>query len=730
MTHSLIESDTQTTSVLELFQQTALERPDKEAIVFEDRRLSYHQLDALANKFANALVDHGIQPGDRVGLCIDRSPEAIAAMLGVFKVGAAFVPLDPEYPIDRIQFMIEDAAIKVIITHNKYGNPQASAIDKVLSLLWIDSASSEFSVENDAFENVGTVPSDLAYIMYTSGSTGKPKGVQIEHLALTTYCLADIEAYQLTVNDRTLQFSTLNFDIAIEEIFPPLLIGSSVVVRPRERASNANELSTIIRKYNISAIHLATAYWHEWVDLMVATGDRVPDTLRLVIATGEKVSVEHYRRWLNLTDHDLLWCNAYGPTETTVTATVFIPDANFNDDNMPIGKPLPGYSAWILDDQLAPVALGETGNLFIGGPALARGYLNRPDRNAQAFLDVDLPGQGQTRLYRTGDLARWLPDGNIDFAGRVDHQIKLGSYRIEPGEIEAAVNKHPSVLESLITYDMVDQQKYLIAYIAHGENSISIEELVDYLRAALPGHMVPARYVLLNRLPKTINGKIDRDALPAASTSQTAEHGSFVAPRDRLEIQLADAWARVLNLPKIGIRDDFFSLGGSSLLVTRIVTELKSQYGIELPVRDFFANPTIASCARQLRSMLGQEPLSAEAEIREELRRARDQQPVLAPQFIGHDDRKIFSMLYKPPGEPTTGGSTRKHGIVICHSIGHEYTRAYRNLQQLATCCDSTTLALAIRQEVAAIFVPSHCKPTFAAQSNSCVVKHKSKTLR
>lgn len=684
MIHSSIACDTETATVPQLFRQTAAEYYAKEAILFEDQELSYAQLNALANRFANALVTQGIAPGDRVGLCIDRSPEAIAAMLGVFKAGAAFVPLDPEYPIDRIRFMIEDASIKVIITNDKQSNAQANAIEKALHLTWIDSADNEFALQSDAFEDHSVKPTDLAYIMYTSGSTGIPKGVQIEHRALTTYCMADIETYQLSVNDRTLQFSTLNFDIAIEEIFPPLLIGSCVVVRPRERASDANELSAIIRSYDVSAIHLATAYWHEWVDLMVATGDRVPDTLRLVIATGEKVSVEHYRRWLNQTDHEILWCNAYGPTETTVTATVFVPDANFDGDNMPIGKPLPGYSAWILDEQLTPVQPGETGQLFIGGPALAKGYLNRPDRNAQAFVEVDLPEQGRERLYRTGDLARWLPDGNIDFAGRIDHQIKLGSYRIEPGEIEAAVNKHPCVLESLITYDTVEQQKYLIAYVAHGENSVSIEELVDYLRDSLPGHMVPTRYVLLHRLPKTINGKIDREALPAADTSQTAESDKYAPPRDQLESQLADTWARVLNLPKVGIQDDFFALGGSSLLVTRIVTELTSLYGIELPVRDFFANPTIASCARHLRRLLELEPLFVAEDEHKELQRAREQHPVLSPQFIGSDDRRIFSMHYQPTNKVKAKGHDQRHGVVMCNALGHEYTRAYRNLQQLA----------------------------------------------
>ncbi len=295
--------------------------------------------------------------------------------------------------------------------------------------------------------------------MYTSGSTGKPKGVQIEHKSLTTYCLADIEIYRLQQDDRTLQFSTLNFDVAIEEIYPPLLVGSTIVVRPRERADASIELSHLIETNNVTALHIATAYWNEWIGLMEAEKVRVPRSLRLVIVTGEKISVEHYRRWQNLCDHEILWCNAYGPTETTVTCTAFIPDSDWDEPQMPIGKPLPGYTAYILNEQMQPVGERETGQLFIGGPAVARGYLGRPDLTERAFLSVDLPGYDHSiRIYRTGDLARWLPDGNIEFSGRVDHQMKIGSYRIEPGEIESVILQHEAIRDALVVCEEFDSQ--------------------------------------------------------------------------------------------------------------------------------------------------------------------------------------------------------------------------------------------------------------------------------
>ena len=365
-----------------------------------------------------------------------------------------------------------------------------------------------------------------------------------------------------------------------------------------------NELSEIVERYQVTAIHMATAYWHEWVDLMVASQTQVPSSLRLTIATGEKVSTAHYQRWLKLCEHEVLWCNAYGPTEATVSATVFIPENDFDAPDMPIGFPLPGYEAFILTDEFALVKdVGVTGELYLAGPALARGYLNRDELTAKTFLHVDIKGV-ETRVYRTGDLARWMKNGAIEFAGRIDHQIKLGSYRIEPGEIEAQLNKHPNVLESLITYEQIESQKFLLAYVAIGNHSATVEQIAEYLRKELPAYMVPARYILLSHFPKTINGKIDRQGLPSVEEAKTAKDSSFAAPRCEVETHLCDLWARVLNLPRVGIYDDFFALGGSSLLVTRIVSELKQKWDMELPVRDFFANPTVAMAARHVRRLL------------------------------------------------------------------------------------------------------------------------------
>ena len=654
----------------ELFVRQVALTPDRNAVIHGERCLTYRHLDQMATAFASKMIASGVDHGDHVGLCLDRSPEAIAAMLGVMKIGAAFVPLDPDYPLDRLLYMIEDTCIATVVAeprHREMLQHDLSAADDSPSITWIDSRPDAVS---DPLPTTKVRPDDVAYVMYTSGSTGNPKGVQIEHAALAAYCFADIEIYQVVPEDRTLQFSTLNFDIAIEEIFPPLLSGGCVVVRPSERASERNELSSIVNNFDVTALHLATAYWHGWVDLMIATGERVPSSLRLMIVTGEKVSVEHYRRWQSISDHDVLWCNAYGPTEATVSATVFIPDQHFDAPQMPIGKPMKRYEARILDDSLDEVADGETGQLYIGGPALARGYLNRPDLTDKAFV-TRTGGDHSQRLYRTGDLARWLPDGNIEFAGRIDHQIKLGSYRIEPGEIEAALDRHPCVLESLVSYDDVEGQKYLIAYVATGAGTPAPSELAGFLRSRLPPYMIPARYAFMKEFPKTINGKIDRGKLDPTH-SRVASDESFVTPRNEMEHRLARIWQEVLHVPQVGIHDDFFLIGGSSLLVTQVVTRLTADLNIELPVRDFFANPTVASAARHLTRLTGIETTDSD-----DIAQRRARLPLMVPGYFENGNHRLFAMHYQPRRQ------TRNHAVLMCHAAGHEYARSYRNMQQL-----------------------------------------------
>jgi len=666
------------------FERQVLQCGNAVAIEFEGQAWTYEEVNQRANQIARFLLNRAFLPEDRIGICMDRSAIAIISMLGIMKSGCAFVPLDPEFPKERLAFIINDASIQMIFCDSDYlhlvdtpGKDAPELIDPHDEQLWMT------DVENLSL----TVPDNsLAYVMYTSGSTGKPKGVQIEHRSLTTYCLADLELYQLESSDRTLQFSTLNFDIAIEEIFPPLLAGSTVVVRPRERAETHNELSFLIDTYKITALHIATAYWHEWVDLLVASNSPVPKSLRLLIATGEKVSVEHFRRWKRQSQHEILWCNAYGPTETTVTCTAFIPPKDWDEPQMPIGKPLAGYAAHILNDQNQKVGIGETGNLFISGQALARGYLNRPDLTEKAFINLFIDGlEETTRLYRTGDLARWLPTGDIEFSGRIDHQMKIGSYRIEPGEIEAVMALCESVSESLILCAENAGQKILAAYVVRKCNSLSASTLASFLRNRLPIYMVPQRFVFLESFPKTINGKIDRTALPSIEHGEIARDGDYHAAETDAERELAAIWSQVLNVGQVGRDDDFFQLGGSSLLVTRVIAQMAGKLSLSIPVRDFFANPTIASLSRHLESLAETDRITvgdAELVLRQsqsnELRRKL---PKIQPLTIASRNEHLAAIRY-PSVEPN--GQHRNHSIVMCNAIGHEGTRSFRNLQQLA----------------------------------------------
>lgn len=674
-----------------LFRAAVARWPDALAVQDDSCYLTFADLDRKTNRIANFLINSGLRDGQTVGLCVKNSAAAIAMMIGVMKAGGVFVPLDPDFPADRLIFMAYDASIHFIFCEPEYNDRFKAESDPVphLHCRLIDPACVEIATFSDSDPLCTITPDHLAYIMYTSGSTGMPKGVQIEHRALAVYCFADIEAYQLTSADRTLQFGTLNFDIAIEEIFPPLLVGSAVVVRPRERLDDEIELSAIIRNSEITALHIAAAYWHEWVDLMQAAGQVVPESLRLVIVTGEKVSPAHYQRWLSLLGSNkdkLLWCNAYGPTETTVTATVFVPPRDWSGENMPIGKPLKRYQAYILDPQDRLLFEGQTGELYIGGDALARGYLNRPDKNSQAFREVRFPDGVKRRLYKTGDLARWLPSGDIEFAGRIDHQIKLGSYRIEPQEIEHHLAMHPQVREALVCCDEIDGRKCLTAYVACGSAVLNAQEMIQSVADRLPAYMIPQRYVFVDSFPKTINGKIDRRALPDASTAITAIKTCDAPPKTETEKCLAAIFADVLQLKSIGLYDDFFELGGSSLLVTKVITEVRKHFDMPIPVRDFFANPTVAMIAALLDSRTANAGGTTRLSTDPDWTVPAFKLPSPTPFFFesplqgrcGSQQARLFGVHYPPCATPVS------HAVLICSPEGNEYVRAHRNLQQLA----------------------------------------------
>ncbi|ASJ71509.1 amino acid adenylation domain-containing protein [Granulosicoccus antarcticus] len=666
-------------------KQCAL-RPAAIALVHDQCEISYSQLDSLSRQFALQLADRDLNAGDSVALMCERSIAVIVAMLGTLRAGCVFVPIDTAFPDERIDYMLQDAGVRCIVTDDaviaRLQLLAASSQIPVLTLGHLSNAiasldevgdstaanqataqdapqSSEGTLTNDAWQTPATA--DRAYIMYTSGSTGQPKGVPISHGALACYCQADAQVYQLQPDDRTLQFATLSFDISIEEIFPPLTVGSTVVLRPTARSEAQIELSDIIEQYGITAVHLATGYWHEWVDLMMAANVLSPPSLRLMVVTGEKVSPEHYQRWQSLTQQTMLWANAYGPTETTVTATVFVPPPGWQGEALPIGMPIAGYTAHILDTQGHEVTAGETGELYIGGAALAEGYLNRLEQTARAFVANPFSQIEGARLYRTGDLARWLDDGNIEYAGRTDHQIKVGSYRIEPGEVENAINTCPGVSESLVCIVEHAGQRQLFAYVASADITLQAATVAAFLQTRLPQWMMPSRYCFMEQLPKTINGKIDRKALPDPLNGVAARSAGFVEPESDLERALCQIWSEVLGMPEVGSDDSFISLGGDSLMAVRAITAIQKQLDYTLSTRDFFFLDTVALLAGHIQG-------------KQTTRRV----PPPEPAFINSRGTQLYTLLQKPQA-----GQGNGRGILLVAPLGNEQRRTQRPFRSL-----------------------------------------------
>ncbi len=671
-------TDWQHTTVLSAIASIAAQYPNDTAVEHDDRSYTYAELETYSDFIACHLQESKLENGNSVALCLDKSIHAIAAMLGVFKTGAAFVPIDPALPADRINFMLEDADVKAILCAPQYRSHFDNNQIDIKELHAIPDENDVAKINDIGKENVSSIiadklvinkkllDEDRAYIMYTSGSTGKPKGVPISHRALLNYCQADAQIYQLHKSDRTLQFSTLSFDIAIEEIFPALMMGSTVVVRPSQRSAAQIELSDIVESYKITALHLATGYWHEWVDLMKSANHRVPETIRLMVVTGEKVSPEHFQRWQALTSKRTLWANAYGPTEATVTATVFIPPPDWQGKSLPIGKPILNYEAYILDETKAPVKPGETGELYIGGPSLADGYLNRPDLTEKAFFPNPFNKDPFNKaacplMYRTGDLARWMSDGNIEYAGRIDHQIKIGSYRIEPGEIENAINKHTDVKDVLVIADEINNKKMLLTYIATENLDLTACTLSTYLSESLPAYMIPTRYVFLRNLPKTLNGKVDRKALPDGSQAETPGNRNYKAPVGHVQQQLCAIWSDILGVSEVGADSSFISLGGDSLLAVKTISSIQNELGFTLSTRDFFYLDTVSLLAGYIEG----KPVARVV-------------PPPTPNLVNKHGRQLYTVLQSPKPELNNGT-----GVLIVPPLGNEQRRTQRPFRLL-----------------------------------------------
>ncbi len=585
--------------VHQLVEERAQRDPESIAAEQGERRLTYRELTERANQLAHLLRSRGVGADVPVGVCLPRSPELFVALLGVMKAGGACLPLDPDYPKDRLAYMLHDSQAPVLITNSAFLPVFGSEKREIVVL------DSTQVLEGQSRQNLSPIatPDNLAYVIYTSGSTGKPRGVLLTHRGLVNHNVAAIQLYGITPTDRVMQFASISFDIAIEEMWPTWIAGATLVNRASKALMGSSELLGWIQEQQITVLNLPTAYWHELVRELAESKRSMPESVRLVIVGGEKASSAAYKSWLQCGGDRVRWINTYGPTEASVIATSFEPDQTKPiPDNLPIGRPIANTEIYILNENLQAVAAGEPGELHIGGPGVARGYLNRPEMTAAKFIANPFKKHESERLYKTGDSARFLPDGSIEFIGRTDFQVKIRGYRIELGEIEAVLEKCSGVRECVVIAREDDGTKRLVGYVVgSAEQTVSAGDLRDFLAERLPEYMVPGDFVLLKSLPLTPNGKVDRRALPAPPATRSTEGRQVVAPRDAVESQLVKIWEQVLGKRPIGVGDNFFELGGHSLLAVRLMGRVEKAFGQQLPLTALVQAPTIQQFADLVR---------------------------------------------------------------------------------------------------------------------------------
>jgi len=620
--------------VQRMFEAQVERTPEAVAAIFEDRQMTYRELNARANQLARHLRKLGVGPQTQVGLCLERDLSLIAGVLGVLKAGAAYVPLDPEYPRERLRFMIENARAPVVLTQTKLAGrlPDHGAL-----VVAIDSDWDRIAQEPAGNLEGCAAGDDLAYIIYTSGSTGTPKGVMIQHRSLANYIGHVVDAFAMEPGDRLLQFSSISFDTAAEEIYTPLVRGATLVLRNDEMIGSVPRFLEACRDWKVTVLDLPTAYWHVLVEGVASGGLEFPPCVRLVIIGGERADPQRLVEWSQLGRRPKL-INTYGPTESTIAATICdLGDWEPAGDGLeeaPIGAAVSNSDAYVLDDRLDLVPLEVSGELCLGGRGLAVGYLDRPDLTAERFVPNPFSDEPGARLYRTGDWVRRLADGNLEFLGRIDHQVKFRGYRIELKEIGTNLAAHPAVSAAvaMLREDAPGQQR-LVGYVVLRANEAAPADLREFLQQKLPAYMVPSAFVSLDTLPLTINRKVDLAALPAPGLEELDEPESFVAPRTPVEIDIAEIWREVLGVPRVGVYDNFFDLGGHSLMLMQVQVKMEKKLGVRLSPGDL-VYPTLGQLA---------------AVCEERLRNA---QPSPSPSLLGRLMTSARNVISPGRGEP------------------------------------------------------------------------------
>ncbi|KAA3617203.1 MAG: amino acid adenylation domain-containing protein [Calditrichaeota bacterium] len=586
------------------FEQHVQINPDAAAVVFGEKQLSYKELSDQADLLAAWLLDNGIQPDDRVGICMDRSFEMVIGIIAALKAGAAFLPLDPAYPQERLDYMVEDSGLKVLLTNQKSNvilNPvspgEESPEEKNEILRSVNYAQNDIKVLNvdnfdfqsqNKFESrTDITPDNLAYVIYTSGSTGKPKGTLLAHRGLVNLAKEQQKAFNIDSESRILQFSSLSFDAAVWETVMALLNGAALSLVDRSILASGDQLVETLKNQKITTVTLPPSV------LAIFPETDLPD-LKTIITAGEKCTTDLIKKWAP----GRQFYNAYGPTETTVCASMFLTDPDSKIDP-PIGKANGNFQLYVLDRNGFLCPVGVAGELCVGGVGLARGYHNRPDLTAEKFIPDTFSGKMGERLYRTGDLVRYLPDGNIDFLGRIDHQVKVRGFRIELGEIEASLREIREIVDVIVlAREDKPGEKRLVAYFVSSDTEkTTIPMLREILKSSLPDYMVPSVFMPLDAMPLTPNGKIDRKVLSVPEQDRSQATAEYVAPRNETETILNTIVEDLLKLEKAGVYDNFFELGGHSLLATQFMSRVREKFDIELPLLTLFEKPTVAELA-------------------------------------------------------------------------------------------------------------------------------------
>lgn len=577
--------------VHELLHDTAARNAQVAAVEFQTQALTYGELAARSNQLAHLLRKRGVGPEALVGVCVERSLEMVVALLGILKAGGAYVPLDPAYPSDRIKYVLDDAGVKLLLTQE----PLLSSLPGTSAdVLCLDPNWQAIQQEDTGPIATNVSPENLAYVIYTSGSTGRPKGVQLEHRSLVNFLCSMRREPGMTGNDVLVAVTTLSFDIAGLELYLPLLVGGRLVVASRDATVDGRMLRQLLRQCGATIMQATPTTWR-----VLLESDWEGDPNLKALVGGEALSADLARQLLQCCGS--VW-NMYGPTETTIWSSVYRVEGK-DEKLVPIGKPIAKTTFHVLDPSRQPVPAGAEGELYIGGDGLARGYFEREDLTAEKFVPDPFSSLPGARMYGTGDLARYLPDGNVEFLGRIDHQVKIRGFRIELGEIEAVLEQHDGVSQAVvIAREDTPGDKSLVAYVVPDvPNSLESAELREHAGKQLPDYMVPSAFVQMPRLPLTPNGKVDRKALPVPTMRDIEAETKYAAPRNETERKLVTLWEEVLGIHPISVNSSFFDLGGRSILAARLFTEIARAFGREVPLSVLFKSPTVALLAHELR---------------------------------------------------------------------------------------------------------------------------------